>query len=190
MRDVNETIYRITVEDIYMAAESEDRPESELTEGVIERVIHKVEAMDSSDMNETICQFISDAILEEGTKRKQRKLKAVSMVVDKVDRNGNLFTRKAMEVALKDFTGCSLGYEFNPNIPPIGVVTKAVLKGDKMEIEAEVGKPFNERLVVVPSFTIKGMHEKDGIKIIDDAELISFSLTSQPADDGVTKIPI
>jgi len=70
MRDRNETIYRITVEDIFMAAESEDRPESELTEGVIERVIHKVEAMDSSDMNEAICQFISDAILEENTRQK------------------------------------------------------------------------------------------------------------------------
>lgn len=70
MRDKNETIYRITVEDIYLAAESEDRQLSELTDDVIERVIHKVEAMDSSDMNETICQFISDAILEENTRQK------------------------------------------------------------------------------------------------------------------------
>ena len=64
MRDKNETIYRITVEDIYLAAENDDRDESELTEEVVEKVIHKIEAMDFSDMASTITGFIDDAIEE------------------------------------------------------------------------------------------------------------------------------
>ena len=63
-RDMNETIYRITVEDIYLAAENDDREESELTEEGVEKVIHKIEAMDFSDMAQTITGFIDDAIDE------------------------------------------------------------------------------------------------------------------------------
>lgn len=114
------------------------------------------------------------------------KLKAVSMVTDKVDSNGNLFTREAIKAAVKDFAGCPLGYEFNPNIPPIGKVTKVVVIGNKVEIEAELDKSFNEKLAIVPSFTIKAMHIEDGVRVIEDAELIDFSLTSQPADDNIT----
>ena len=63
-RDRNETIYRLTVEDIFLTAESYDRDESELTPAVIEKVIHKIEAMDFSDMAQTIDMFIDDAIRE------------------------------------------------------------------------------------------------------------------------------
>ena len=63
-RDRNETIYRLTVEDIFLTAESYDRDESELTPEVIEKVIHKIEAMDFSDMAQTIDMFIDDAIRE------------------------------------------------------------------------------------------------------------------------------
>ena len=64
MRDKNETLYRITVEDIFLAAESCDRDESELTPEVVEKVCHKIEAIDSSDMTAAIDQFTSDAIEE------------------------------------------------------------------------------------------------------------------------------
>ena len=47
-----------------MTAESYDRDESELTPEVIEKVIHKIEAMDFSDMAQTIDMFIDDAIRE------------------------------------------------------------------------------------------------------------------------------
>jgi len=63
-RDRNETIYRITVEDIYLAVENGDRDESELTPEVVEKVIHKIEAMDFSDMSQKIDMFIEDAIDE------------------------------------------------------------------------------------------------------------------------------
>ena len=63
MRDINETIYRITVEDIYLAAENEEL-EEKLTDEIVEKVIHKIEAMDFSDMAETIVLFIEDAIDE------------------------------------------------------------------------------------------------------------------------------
>ena len=63
-RDRNETIYRLTVEDIYLVAESFDRDEGDLTPEVIERVIQKIEAMDFSDMAETIDMMIEDAIGE------------------------------------------------------------------------------------------------------------------------------
>jgi hypothetical protein len=63
-RDRNETIYRLMVEDIFLTAESYGRDESELTPEVIERVIHKIEAMDFSDMAQTIDMFIDDAIQE------------------------------------------------------------------------------------------------------------------------------
>ena len=71
-RDRNETIYRLTVEDIFLTAESYDRDESELTPEVIEKVIHKIEAMDFSDMAQTIDMFIDDAI-REVNESKQRK---------------------------------------------------------------------------------------------------------------------
>jgi len=63
-RDRNETIYRLTVEDIFLTAESYGRDESELTPEVVERVIHKIKAMDFSDMAQTIDMFIDDAIQE------------------------------------------------------------------------------------------------------------------------------
>jgi hypothetical protein len=63
-RDRNETIYRITVEDIFLTAESYGRDESELTPEVVEKVIHKIEAMDFSDMAQTIDMFTDDAINE------------------------------------------------------------------------------------------------------------------------------
>lgn len=64
-RDMNETIYRITVEDIFLTAESYDRDVSELTPEVVERVIHKIEAMDFGDMAQSIDMFTDDAIEEE-----------------------------------------------------------------------------------------------------------------------------
>lgn len=64
MRDKNETIYRITVEDIYLTAESHGFEESVMTEEVVEKVSHKIEAMDFSDTAETIGCFINDAIEE------------------------------------------------------------------------------------------------------------------------------
>jgi hypothetical protein len=63
-RDRNETIYRITVEDIFLTAESFGREESELTPEVIEKVIHKIEAMDFSDMAQIIDMF-TDAAIDE-----------------------------------------------------------------------------------------------------------------------------
>lgn len=64
MRDKNETIYRITVEDIYLTAEDCDRDESEITPEVVDKVIRKIEAMDSSDMAQAIDQFTDEAIEE------------------------------------------------------------------------------------------------------------------------------
>jgi len=112
------------------------------------------------------------------------KLKAISMVLNKVDRNGNLITEEAMEKALKNFSGCLIGYEFNPNVPPVGRVTKAVLEDGNVKIEAELDDQFDEMLAIVPSFTI--MHMEGDVRVVDDVKLISFGLTSQPADDGVT----
>jgi hypothetical protein len=63
-RDRNETIYRITVEDIFLTAENSGRDESELTSEVVEKVIHKIEAMDFSDMAQTIDMF-TDAAIDE-----------------------------------------------------------------------------------------------------------------------------
>ena len=61
-RDMDDTIYRITVEDIYQIAEV---GEQELTDKIVERVIHKIEAMDFSDMADTISVMI-DLAIEEG----------------------------------------------------------------------------------------------------------------------------
>jgi len=63
-RDRDETIYRLTVEDIFLTAESYGTEESELTPEVVEKVIHKIEAMDFGDMSQTIDMFIDDAIRE------------------------------------------------------------------------------------------------------------------------------
>ena len=63
-RDRNETIYRITVEDIYLTAENGDRDINELTPEVVEKVIHKIEAMNFSDMAQTIETYIEEAIDE------------------------------------------------------------------------------------------------------------------------------
>ena len=63
-RDRNETIYRILVEDIYLTAESCDRDLSLLTDDVVERVIHKIEAMSFEDMAQAIDMFTEDAISE------------------------------------------------------------------------------------------------------------------------------
>jgi len=66
-RDRNETIYRITVEDIYLAHESYGG-EGELTDAVVERVVRKVGAMNFGDMAETIELFIEEAVEEEKIK--------------------------------------------------------------------------------------------------------------------------
>jgi len=63
-RDRDETIYRITVEDIFSTAESYGRDEGELTPEVVDRVIHKIGAMDFTDMSQTIDMFTDDAIDE------------------------------------------------------------------------------------------------------------------------------
>jgi hypothetical protein len=70
-RDRNETIYRITVEDIFLTAESYGRDECELTPEVVEKVVHKIEAMDFSDMAQTIDMF-TDAAIDE-VKASQQK---------------------------------------------------------------------------------------------------------------------
>ena len=61
-RDRNQTIYRILVDDIYDVAESNDRDTADLTDDVVERVIHKIEAMSFEDLAESIDMFIDDAI--------------------------------------------------------------------------------------------------------------------------------
>jgi len=71
-RDRNETIYRLTVEDIFLTAENDGRDESELTPEVVEKVIHKIEAVDFGDMAQTIDMFTDDAI-REVNESKQRK---------------------------------------------------------------------------------------------------------------------
>ena len=45
-------------------AELAERDEAELTPEVVEKVIHKIEAMDFSDMAQTIDMFTDDAIRE------------------------------------------------------------------------------------------------------------------------------
>lgn len=69
-RDMNETIYQIAVEDIYLTAESYGRDMSELTEQVVERVIHKIEAMDFDDLSQMIDQWTDDAIDELASAKK------------------------------------------------------------------------------------------------------------------------
>jgi hypothetical protein len=70
----NKTIYRLTVEDIYLTAEMmEDDDTGEplvLTDDIVERVIRKVEAMDFSDMSETLRLMIEDAIEERDASQK------------------------------------------------------------------------------------------------------------------------
>lgn len=63
-RDGNETLFRVLVDDIYETAESYDRDKSEMTPEVIEKVCLKLEAMDFTDMSQTIDQFIGEAIDE------------------------------------------------------------------------------------------------------------------------------
>jgi len=63
-RDKDETIYRISVEDIYLTADSYSRDPDELTPEVVEKVIHKIEAMDFGDMAQTIDMFTDEAIRE------------------------------------------------------------------------------------------------------------------------------
>jgi len=65
VRERNEVIYSIAVEDIYLAAESYDRDEADLTPEVIEKVIQKIEAMDFNDLAGIIDEMIDDAIEEE-----------------------------------------------------------------------------------------------------------------------------
>jgi len=64
IRELSETIYRITVEDITLAAKSHDRDEDDLTPEVMERVIHKIEDMDDGYMADLIDMFIDGAIDE------------------------------------------------------------------------------------------------------------------------------
>ena len=64
IRELSETLYRITVEDIYLTAESMGRDEAELTPAVVERVAHKIEAMDDDSIVEIIDLMIDDAIDE------------------------------------------------------------------------------------------------------------------------------
>lgn len=75
-RDLDETIYRLTVRDIYGVAENADLPSEEepgeLSDEVVEKVIHKIEAMDFSDMADTIRLMIEDAI-EEVSESKEGK---------------------------------------------------------------------------------------------------------------------
>ena len=71
-RDRNETIYRLTVEDIFLTAESYGRDEAELTPEVVEKVIHSIEKMDFGDMSQTIDMFIDDAIGEVEEAKKQQ----------------------------------------------------------------------------------------------------------------------
>ncbi len=70
----NKTIYRLTIEDIYLTAEMmEDDDTGEpliLTDNIVERVIRKVEAMDFSDMSETLRLMIEDAIEERDASQK------------------------------------------------------------------------------------------------------------------------
>jgi len=70
----NKTIYRLTIEDIYLTAEMmEDDDTGEplvLTDDIVERVIRKVEAMDFSDMSETLRLMIEDAIEERDASQK------------------------------------------------------------------------------------------------------------------------
>lgn len=61
MRDKNETLYRITVEDIYIVAEGEGL---ELTDEIADKVAYKIEAMDSSGEYECIEEWIREAIEE------------------------------------------------------------------------------------------------------------------------------
>ncbi len=66
MRDMGETLFQITVGDIYEVWDCDpDHDEAKLTEEVVEKVCHKIEAMDFGDtLNDTITEFINDAILE------------------------------------------------------------------------------------------------------------------------------
>lgn len=65
--DLDKTIYRILVRDIYGVAENADIPEDNpgvLSDEVVEKVMYKVEAMDFSDIADTIRGFIEDALAE------------------------------------------------------------------------------------------------------------------------------
>jgi len=65
VRERNEVIYDIRVEDIFLAAEECGRDESDLTPEVIERVIQRLESMDFGLVAEAIDEMIEDAIEDE-----------------------------------------------------------------------------------------------------------------------------
>lgn len=69
--DKDATIYRLTVEDIYLVAESDERLD-DLIDDIVSRVARKVEAMDFSDLSETIGEFISDAIEDKKKEEQDR----------------------------------------------------------------------------------------------------------------------
>ncbi len=69
VRERNEVIYSIRVEDIYLSAESLVR-ETDLTPDVLERVIQKLEALDTIEVfGEMIDDMLDDAIEEENDER-------------------------------------------------------------------------------------------------------------------------
>ena len=65
VRERNEVIYSIRVEDIYLSAEFFDRDESDLTPEVIEKVIQRVEALELGGLDALLDVMIQDAIEEE-----------------------------------------------------------------------------------------------------------------------------
>jgi len=122
----------------------------------------------------------------------KKEFRMSSMVVNQIDKNGNVFTEEALRNCLHSFTGARIGYNFNPNIPGMGKVEKISLKNGMVIIQGylEIDEPFNESLAIVPSFISKKMHTEMGIRYIDDVELIEFSLTTQPADEDVDRIDL
>ena len=118
----------------------------------------------------------------------KQKIKGIAMIADQVDANGNVFTAEALREAVLNFKSCGIGYEFNPHIPHFGKVTKVELVDGKLVIEGEVDTaPFVEQLAVVPVFNVKKMHSEGITRVIDEAEIIEMSLTSQPADKEATR---
>uniref|UniRef100_A0A6M3IPL7 Putative structural protein n=1 Tax=viral metagenome TaxID=1070528 RepID=A0A6M3IPL7_9ZZZZ len=107
-----------------------------------------------------------------------------------VDLNGNQLSSNALKQVANQLKGKSIGFEFNPAIPPTyGKIKRGVFKEGKVFAEAEIDKPSHEvRMYIVPSFIVNKSHIEGAIRVFDDIDLLEMSFTTQPADKDLTPI--
>lgn len=121
--------------------------------------------------------------------------KRFELVSGRIDAHGDILSKECLEKIATQAPGLSVLLNFDQTVPPLGKITKAQVKGDRVEAEVELFefvehsmKTNHFRVYIVPGMAILSSTQTEEGRLIEDVWLLEASLTTTPTDSHISPL--